>query len=291
MKLQSITEFTHTYGTGTNIDSDQRNQVSEALIFTHFPTSKFRYNIKIRKDFNSKYEIPFVYALGAEYKFSEIYSMMINGSKNFRTPTFNDLYWTGLGNPELNPETSYQVNFGHQVSYQDVVLNLSGFVISTEDLIKWQPQPSGVWQPVNVNEVNNYGIEVDLSYAKQFANYLLKLNSNYTYTKAIDSETDLQVIYVPEHLFHSNLSLVYKKWQFFYQFLYNGKVYITTDNENDLDAFDVSNAGVQYQVFNTSNNELAIGLKVNNLYNEIYQNVTSRPMPNRNINLNINYNF
>lgn len=291
LSIQSVSEFTQVNGNGTSIEDEGRNQFSNAFIFSHKPSSKFGYQLKIRKDFNSDFESPFIYALGTAYDVSEKYRLRLNASKNFRIPTFNDLFWDGLGNPDLKPETSYQIEIGNTIYWNGLSLDLSGFYIDSNDLIKWLPQPSGAWRPVNVANVKNYGVEAELVMSKKVKKHFFELKSKYVYTKSIDQETDLQNIYVPEHLFTSNLTYQLNRLSVFYQFLFNGSVYTTTDNLSELDPFDVSNAGMNYILRQSLNSQLIVGMKVNNIYNEIYQNVASRPMPNRNFNFNVNYKF
>ena len=206
-------------------------------------------------------------------------------------PTYNDLYWEGLGNPDLAPETSHQIALGNALKLNDFTIDLEGFYIASDNLIKWQPQNDGVWRPINIADSRNYGVEVATTYNKTIAEHHFGLSAQYTYVKAIDNQTKKQVIYVPEHLFNTTVSYAHKKWTAFYQFLFNGSVYTTTDHSQEIEPFDVSNLGMRYVVLDKASQKVSLGVKVNNLYNEIYQNVASRPMPNRNVNLNINYNF
>lgn len=291
IRIQNVLEYTGVLGNGTSLIRKRRNQLSDAIIFTHQPIEKLKYHLKVRKDFNSDYKTPLLYAVGTEYMINDYYKIRLNTSKNFRIPTYNDLYWEGLGNEDLKPETSYQVEIGNVFNFNNFQIDVAGFYLNSEDLIKWRPQNDGVWRPVNIANTENYGLEFTTTYQKSIKAHNIMLRANYSYTKAIDKATDLQVIYVPEHLFNANLSYAFKRWSGFYQLGFNGKVYTTTDHSEDLDAFDVSNIGINYNLLDKNIQKLIIGLKVNNIYNEIYQSVASRPMPNRNFNLNINYKF
>ena len=291
IRVQHVIEYTGVLGNGTSLIRKRRNQLSDAIILTHQPTRKLKYHLKVRKDFNSDYETPLLYAIGSSYNVNELYSIRLNASKNFRIPTYNDLYWEGLGNENLKPETSRQFEIGNVFTFKNVEIDVAGFYLNSDDLIKWQPQNDGVWRPVNIANSENYGIELSTLYSKQIKAHTIMVSTNYSYTKAVDKETKKQVVYVPEHLFNTNVSYSYKAWSCYYQLLYNGKVYTTTDHSQELDAFDVSNIGLNYEVLNNNSQKLIVGVKVNNIYNEIYQSVASRPMPNRNFNLNINYKF
>jgi iron complex outermembrane receptor protein len=221
--------------------------------------------------------------------------LQINGSKNFRIPTFNDLYWQPGGNLDLVPESSYQLDFGQVFNYKFFNLKLNAFYIITDDLIQWQPNITGLWSPTNIAEVENYGLESELTLKKTFGKNHLQLNANYSYTVSEDTTTKKQLIYVPFHKGNMNLAYSFKSFSMFYQHLFNGNVFITDDNLTgrlySLNAFDVANFGFNYKIVITKSNTLDLGFTVNNVYNEIYQNVASRPMPNRNFNIQVHYKF
>ena len=220
--------------------------------------------------------------------FSKGYNININASKNYRIPTFNDLYWSGagaIGNEDLIPETSKQAELGHNIIGKGYHFNLTTFYISSENLIQWTPNNSGIFSPRNIKESKQYGAEVALDLEKTWGKHELRFKNLYAYTKSVDKQTNHQLIYVPEHQFTSNLSYQLKRWDVYYQLLYNGSVFITTDNSESLPGYSLSNVGVEHNFQLSPKIKCTLSLKVNNLYNTYYQNVAFRPMPNRNLNL------
>ena len=79
----------------------------------------------------------------------------------------------------------------------------------------------------------------------------------------------------------------YHRASLYYQFLFNGKVYTSSDNFYDLDSYWISSAGLQYDFGKKKN--INVLFQVFNIENKEYQNVLSRPMPGRNYNLSINF--
>ena len=201
------------------------------------------YGINLRQEIVSDYQNPFLFSLNSSYKVAKNYIININGSKNHRVPTFNDLYWSGAG--------------------------ASGNLA------------------MNVQDVSQYGMELGFDWKRKWGNQELVWESEYAYTKSIDNTTKNQLLYVPEHMLRSNLAYQYKKLVAFYQFLYNGSVYTTTDNSDSLSSYTVGNIGLDYHWPNISGIKFILGLKVNNLFNKNYQNVAYRPMPNRNFQLQL----
>ena len=88
-------------------------------------------------------------------------------------------------------------------------------------------------------------------------------------------------------MLRSNLAYQYKKVVAFCQLLYNGSVYITTDNSDSLPSYILGNLGLDYHGPDISGIKFILGVKVNNIFNKSYQNVAYRPMPNRNFQIQL----
>ncbi|GAA4272377.1 TonB-dependent receptor [Aquimarina gracilis] len=286
IQLNAIADYSFIQGEGTNFgNSEDRNIFSGVLLFKHKLSEKLNYGVNLRQEITGDYDSPLLFALDAKYKFSKFYAIKFNGSRNYRIPTYNDLYWVGpggLGNPDLKPETSLQAEIGHEISYKSIALSINGYYINAQDLIRWIPVSGTVWSPVNIDEVESYGAEIGVTYQKKWHNHEVLWQSNYAYTVSEDKELGKQLIYVPFHKLTSSISYSYNRFSMFYQLLYNDAVFITTDNTREIDGYDVSNLGLGFTYFKKDNKEFTVDFRVNNIYNRNYQNVGFRPMPNRN---------
>ena len=290
LKISSIINYTYIRSKGTNIGVNDRNTLAAIFLWKHHLNKKLSYGINLRQEFLTDFENPFLASFDVNYAINKYYSLKANGSKNYRTPTFNDLYWNSGGNENLNPETSYQVEISNQFIWNQFQLNITGFYISSEDLIKWQPGEDGLFTPVNISKTKNSGIEVNGTFSKSFNKHELNLVFNYSYTAAKDLEKNKQLIYVPYHKVTGAFNYYYKKFSAYYQLLFNGEVFTTTDNYGILDRYSVSNLGLEYLI-QENLFPIKIGIKFNNIFNTYYENVAYRPMPNRNIQTFINLKF
>ena len=290
LKISSIINYTYIKSKGTNIGVNDRNTLAAIFLWKHHLNEKLSYGINLRQEFLTDFENPFLASFDVNYAINKYYSLKANGSKNYRTPTFNDLYWNNGGNKNLNPETSYQVEISNQFVWNQFQLNITGFYISSEDLIKWQPGEDGLFTPVNISKTKNSGIEVNGTFSKSFNKHELNLVFNYSYTAAKDLEKNKQLIYVPYHKVTGAFNYYYKKFSAYYQLLFNGEVFTTTDNYGILDRYSVSNLGFEYLI-QENLFPIKIGIKFNNIFNTYYENVAYRPMPNRNIQTFINLKF
>jgi iron complex outermembrane receptor protein len=285
INFNSILEYAQTVGSGSSLLSKKRQVTSAVLLMKHQLREKVSYELSIRKEITSTYNSPFLYSFGTKYDATENYTVKINVSRNFRIPSFNDLYWQQGGNPNLRPENAYQYEVGQELKFNDIRFNVTGFLNKIEDLISWKPNASGLWQPENTKNVTTYGVEAGFIFDKKIGNQYILCNANYAYTVSENDATGLQLIYVPYHKLSSSVSYSYKRISSFCQFIYNGEVFTSSDNFYTLKSNATTNLGVNYELGTKKN--IKVGFQLLNLFNEKYQSVASRPMPGRNYSINL----
>ena len=289
-RLNSFLEYNNYIGKGGSFGDPKRDDFSVTALIKHTISSKASYNISARQDFSSDFSSPLVFSLDVKYDVNSHYRVQLNASKNFRMPTFNDLYWQPGGNLNLVPEKSYQVDLGNHLKFGGVSIKVNTYYIATKDMIKWLPGNEGFWTPINIDDVQIYGAEGELGVAYPInKKQELSFKLNYAYTVSENKETKEQLIYVPFH--RGNASLNYRIYDLniFYQHLYNGSVSIIG---GDLEDYQTANIGVTYtgNLFNKGIN-YTVGVTINNSYNTYYENIALRPMPNRNIQTQLILNF
>lgn len=131
--------------------------------------NRFSSALSIRKEFNSQYTIPCIANWGSELYFGKSnIELRLNIGNKYRTPTFNDLYWTGWGNPDLKPESGWTAEFGAYKYFSvldkhdnehTIILDASTYYSVINDMIMWTPSGS-VWHPYNTAQVILQGLEM-----------------------------------------------------------------------------------------------------------------------------------
>ncbi|RZJ71809.1 TonB-dependent siderophore receptor [Flavobacterium sp.] len=280
--LNAIVDYTSANGRGSDIANHQRNIGSGTVLFKQKISPKVNYELGIRQEITENYDSPLLYSGGIKYKPFSFYSVRFNGSRNFRIPTFNDLYWADGGNPDLKPEASYQAEIGNDFQFSNAKFSVTGYYMKIRDMIQWLPGTSASWNPVNVNRVESYGIEALAEAKKAFGRHEFALNATYAYTISENEKTGKQLIYVPYHKATAALAYNYRKFSANVQSLFNGEVFTRSDNNSryNLDAYAVVNAGIGYDFGRT--NVYRIGFQVNNTLDSEYQTMERRPNPGRN---------
>jgi len=277
-------ELGYTQGKGDGIGNHQRKSYAFFVVWAH-QINRFTYHANLRKEFVNTYAPPIIGAFETAYKLHKNYTLRANISTNYRLPTFNDLYWTMGGNPDLKPEKSLSYELGQDVVFKNFKLQLTAFYIQSTNMIRWTPNNSLFWSPKNIDRVDSKGLELQLQQKLiETKKILADISVNATYQHTID-QNNLQVIYTPQQLLWTNIKFAYQHFSLQYIAHYTGKIYTSTSLSQFLDPYFIQNIHLQYQ----PNKKIQVETVVQNLTNTFYQTMPDRPFPGRNYQLNINY--
>lgn len=273
--------------TGPNYNSIERHSASANLYVKHKLSRTFTHQATLRAELNEDYDSPVLFSLGASWQPIAEYALKASVSKNYRVPTFNDLYWRGAKNTHLKAESSLQYELSNEFTFDNFKCIVTAYYNDIDDLIRWLPYAGDVWQPVNTNSVETYGLESNFQYGISRKHHYLKLNARYSYTISKNKETGYQLIYVPYH--KATLGLAYKIKGFSTRLntVYTGKVFMHSNNNPDkvLNDFLLTNLSSTY-VFGTKDN-WSVGASINNIFNTNYKTTAYRPMPGINYQINL----
>ncbi|MCB9426378.1 MAG: TonB-dependent receptor [Flavobacteriales bacterium] len=289
-KLTGVFDYNRTDANGTSITHKSRNTISGALLWIHKPKSWLLYEVGIRSEKASTYKNPLLYSAGLEITPSNWFQLKINASKNYRTPTLNDLYWTPGGNTTLVPELSHQFEVSHIFSIQHHKLSGTVFYNDIESMIRWMPNVNlGYWEPQNIDAIFTKGFELKYGYTYSIARHQFQLNAAYSYTVSQVKNTGHQLSYVPFEIATGSLTYRFNHLGFNYITRYTGKVYTRSDESDFLEDYTLHTIRVFYRWGEKINYSLAF--KINNLTDQVYMNVENRPTPGRNYITNFTIKF
>ncbi|WP_139423082.1 TonB-dependent receptor plug domain-containing protein [Chryseobacterium mulctrae] len=293
LNINIIGEFQQNKGEGlgdSGIKNVSRNIGSATGLLRFLATPNLRFEAGIKQDFVEKINSPLLYSFSGKWKANNWYSLNLNFSKNFRFPSFNDLYWEPGGNINLKSETSVQADMNHEFSVAGFTLSLSPYYMKIDNMILWLPTSLGYWAAFNTDKVESYGLESQLSYQKSFnKNHFIKLVAGYIYSKSVDLENQKQLMYVPLHKFSSNVDYQYKFLRVYAQGMFNGLTYTTSDESRKYAIYPyfVMNAGLSATLIKN----YTLGIKVNNITDTVYETTAYYPLPKRNYSINVTINF
>ncbi|WP_205691279.1 TonB-dependent receptor [Chitinophaga oryziterrae] len=213
----------------------------------------------------------------------------------FRMPTFNDLYYTDIGNSFLNPEfaTQYDAGFTWTTTFSNKIeagIETDAYYNEvTQKIIAVPTVNQFRWTMMNLGLVKIRGIDVKAKANWQINAVGVSTRLTYTFQKAQDYSDPTsgfykdQIVYIPRHSGSAIIGTDYKKWTANYSLLYTGERYNGKDNvpENYMQPWYTSDFSIgrilQYKRLN-----IHLTAQVNNLFNQYYDVVLNYPMPGRN---------
>lgn len=241
-------------------------------------------------------------AVFLSYKPMEKESFFLNGffKKIFRMPTFNDLYYTEIGNAKLKPEYTYQYDLGFTY-YKEFkhsfwrYINFRGdgyFNKVTNKIVAYPTGQQFRWTMLNLGEVEIVGTEVSADLGFKIRPVEMKLYLQYTYQKArdftdpADAYYGHQIPYIPWHSGSVTYNANYKGWDFNYSFIYTGERYNQQENvpENYEQPWYTHDLSLSKE-FPIKKCRIKITGEVNNVFNQNYDVIHNFPMPGRNYKL------
>jgi iron complex outermembrane receptor protein len=277
-----------------NITASARRVFGERAGFTILIRQSLKDNTFLFPDFST----------GFDYKLlhDKDYLIKINFSHNSRVPTLNDMYWNPGGNSSLKNESSYTGEFTYEMN--DIIApslsyssQVSVYLISIDNMIKWIPGNQGYWSPSNIDKADSYGAEGNVHFDYSVNSLKITFSAKYAWNKAQtvksqegDAANGKQVVYVPENLLNAGIRAGYRNFYFSWIDCFTGKRYTTADNSGYLPGYLLNNVSAGIKI-NSGKSSFDINLKADNLFNINYQVIAWYPMPRRSFILSIVYQF
>ena len=279
--------------------NSDRMELSSSLSAKWRPSSRLGISAVLREELFGRDFSPLIPALFVDGVISQRGNVMAKASisRNYRFPTLNDLYFLPGGNPDLRPERGWTYDVGMSFSVgSEGVYSLSGsaswFDSYVKDWIIWLPTAKGFFSPRNVKDVHAYGVELHSSFSVALSEqWHLSLDGNYSWTPSrnegepmspADKSVGKQLPYVPEHTATLTGRLSWRSWSLLYKWNYYSKRYTMSSNDlslsGTLPTYFMNNVTLE-KGFSFTWADLSLKLAVNNLFDEEYLSVLSRPMP------------
>jgi vitamin B12 transporter len=212
----------------------------------------------------------------------------VNVSRNYAPPTFNDLYWPGLGNPDLVPETSFKIEAGTVFSSEYMQFDVNAFRNQIGNGIQWLPREGSSFRPYNVKSVLSRGVSIngdaDVNVGAVAANFHI----GYAFIRSIyaesrftgDQAVGLQVVYQPEHRTVTRLSLKYRDMAIYTAHQFTSERFATEDHSFSLDPFQTIDIGLRHHIA-IKRYAIETSISAENITNTEYSQIRWYPMPVR----------
>jgi vitamin B12 transporter len=214
----------------------------------------------------------------------------------FRLPTFNDLYYTAIGNTGLKPERTHQFNAG--ITYNKLHWGIVSLLTASVDayynkvsdkIIAIPTKNLFIWSMTNLGKVDMKGMDVSGALSiVPVAKWQINLSGNYSYLKALDVTNSAgktykqQIAYTPRISASAQCAIVSPWVTLSYAYLHSGKRYMLGQNlaSNRLSGYDDSSISLR-RTFGWKGLQWTAVAEVLNLMNKNYEIVKNFPMPGR----------
>lgn len=230
--------------------------------------------------------------LNTSFQLFPFLELRANIQRSYRAPTLNEWYYKPGGNIDLKPEDGWNEDAGYHLKLniaKNIEFNhdLSAFNRLINNWILWFG--GSIWTPHNIAQVQSRGIESinNLVWQNGLWQFHMGLNTSFvlatTRASAIPNDGSIgkQIPYSPRYNGQGNIGLGYKKIYLNYNHTYTGYRYTTTDESQYITPYQTGNIYLSYTHL-YHQKELKLSLQCNNIWNEKYEVVNLRPMPQRN---------
>lgn len=210
----------------------------------------------------------------------------------YRIPTFNELYYIGYGNPDLECEDAWLTDIGVQWNKSigtrwTLAAKADGFANILKNKITSAPsaQDPAIWLPYNIGQVFSSGADICVSGDYKNGGWNIGLSARYSYQNAVDMTTDSytygqQIPYVARHTVVIDAEASYCGWRM--NILWNSRNG-RNDSSGTMPGWNTLDAGLDktFVLIRKSGLSLKASLKVRNLTDCRYEISRGYPMPGR----------
>ncbi|MCH4561537.1 TonB-dependent receptor [Halomonas sp. EGI 63088] len=229
----------------TDFDEDSRDNTA---VFAQglLDFSPLSVQASLRHDDNEAFGDEVTGSLALGYELDAHHTLRASYGTAFKAPTFNDLFFPGFGNPDLDAETSETFELGVRGQYRHAFWDLAAYQTHIDDLIAFTEQ-GGLLAPFNVDEARIRGVE--LSTGAEFDDWTLQ--AALTYTDPEDRETSNRLPRRASQSLRLDVDRELDDWSLGGSWIVQNHRYNDADNEERLPGFGLVNlrAGWQFAPF------------------------------------------
>ena len=223
--------------------------------------------------------------------------------KTMRAPSFNEMYYSQIGNTSLVPEDSWQFNLGSIFNkrFKSTRINfkINGYYNQVNNKIIAVPtQNLFIWSIANIGEVEVKGTDVEAQIFHEFnTSTQIQWRGNLTYQEVLDVSDKTsptfrhQIMYTPKWTSSNTLSFYFKDFSFHQTTYFVGERYSLNQNiaSNKLDPFLLFDASLEYKFTLKENHILKVQGGIRNIANSSYAYIRNFVMPGRNYFIKLSY--
>ena len=247
-------------------DYKETTRKTEAIILQYLADfDRYGITTSVREDRIERFGREITESIDFGWHFSSTLHLIASWGSAFKAPTFNDLYFSYGGNPDLNPESSINREIGFKgTSFQgqenQISWQINAFQNRIDQLIQWN---STEHQTVNIDQAEIKGVE--LSLATTLKDW--SLNGNLSYVDPENTATGKQLARRPKQTFNLDIDRRWQKMSIGASLHANNERFDDAANTVEVAGFGTVDLRTAYHC----SDELKFQLSVTNLFDQDYQ--------------------
>lgn len=261
--IAGYTRLEQTVESNTNFGHNNRHLDSPYLGYEG-TFGKHQVQANVRRDMYSDFGGANSYWLGYGYNLTNQWKFMANASDGFRAPTFNELFYPGYGNPNLQPERSISKELAVQFDGGERLglIKLTGFQTNYTNLI--QSLTVFPYTAANVARARVEGLELTYTGRPLFG---VDVRASFTRQNPTDLDAGKQLARRARQFGSVGLSKTFDKFTVGGDVFYSGERYDTGGQH--LGAYTLVNLQARYDI----DKSWYVSAHLDNVFNKNYQTV------------------
>ena len=278
-------------------DLYEKTQRTNHGLMVGYSLIEVRHNFQtnIRKDFNSAYDDAITGNIGYAYSINSNWTIASSYGTAFVSPSFNFLYSLAddfaLGNPNLKPEKSKNIEASIRYKDGDGSLNLTIFQNRINDFIIYTiPDDPGLRTSTqNLNKAEIQGLTIS---GDQFFGHF-QIKGSATGQSAKNEDTDKYLPRRASLIGNINLNYYIGFWNIGIEETFSNKRFDDKENTVKLSGYALTNIVADYKI----NDKLKLNLRLNNVFDKDYSLAAEGTSgfkyqtPGRSLFTNLRYDF
>ncbi|WP_018140006.1 TonB-dependent receptor domain-containing protein [Thioalkalivibrio sp. ALJ7] len=253
----------------TAYDEDSRYNVGA---YTVMQLDLGRYDLEgsLRHDDNEQFGSKTTGQLALGMQASEAIRLRTSYGTAFKAPTFNDLYFPGFGNLELEPEDSRTLEVGGRYTRGAYYADLAIFRTELDQMISFDPVAS---RAENIDEARIQGVELEGGY--ETSRWVSR--ASLTFLDAEDRETGNELRRRSPLTARVDLDRSFQRFSVGGSIIAKSRAYEDAANEDRLPGYGLVNLRASYQLAP----EWQLQATVNNVFDKDYETARGYNNPGR----------
>ena len=220
-----------------------------------------------RNEHSSQYGSHNIGGIGYGFAFTPKLRASASYGTAFKAPSFNNLYYPGFGNPQLNPEQSRNLEAALRFEDETSTASVTVFENKVRDLIAITQVAAFTYAPLNVSKATIKGVTLAASQRWDAWN----LGGSVDIQSPRDEKTDNLLSRRAQRHASANLSYNLQDWRFGSELVASSLRYNDPQNDFKLAGYALLNFTADYKI----NQDWKIQGRVNNVLDKNYTLTTS----------------